>query len=411
MAARAGVRAPPRALPFTLALCLAEILGMAGTMAFPALLPVFSSQWALSATQAGWLNGIFQAGYVAAVPVLVTLTDRVDPRRVYLASTALAAVSLAGFALLADGFWTALAFRLAGGVALAGTYMPGLRILGDHVGGPRQSRYLSFYTASFALGSAGSVLLAGLAGEAWGWRTAFAASALATLAALAIVMRTVPAAPPGPRGPQGALLDFRPVLRNRPAMGYILAYAAHCWELFGFRAWIVAFLAFAAALEAGTGEAASVPPLVTALATGVLLLGMPASVLGNEAAMRWGRHRVLCTVMLLSAALACVVGFTAGLPLWAVAAVAALYGVTVNLDSASLTVGVVGAAGDARRGATMAVHSLLGFGAAFLGSVAFGAVLDAAGGGTSQAAWGLAFAAQGAVVALGPLALVWSARR
>jgi hypothetical protein len=54
----------------------------------------------------------------------------------------------------------------------------------------------------------------------------------------------------------------------------------------------------------------------------------------------------------------------------------------------------------------MAVHSFLGFTAAFLGSVAFGGILDLAGGGASLLAWGLAFAAQGAVVALGPVALM-----
>ena len=35
--------------------------------------------------------------------------------------------------------------------------------------------------------------------------------------------------------PWAALFEFRPVLRNREAMTYILAYAAHNWELFGCR--------------------------------------------------------------------------------------------------------------------------------------------------------------------------------
>jgi len=38
--------------------------------------------------------------------------------------------------------------------------------------------------------------------------------------------------------------------------------------------------------------------------------------------------------------------------------------------------------------------------------VAFGGILDLAGGGGGLLAWGLAFAAQGAVVALGPVALM-----
>ena len=36
---------------------------------------------------------------------------------------------------------------------------------------------------------------------------------------------------PEPRA--GRLLDFAPVLRNREALGYILGYGAHCFELYG----------------------------------------------------------------------------------------------------------------------------------------------------------------------------------
>ena len=35
-------------------------------------------------------------------------------------------------------------------------------------------------------------------------------------------------------------------MRNRQALAYSLAYAAHMWELHGFRAWLVAYLLFAA---------------------------------------------------------------------------------------------------------------------------------------------------------------------
>ncbi len=59
---------------------------MAGTMYFPALLPGFQAEWGLSNTEAGWINGIFYGGYAAFVPILVSLTDRIDPRRIYLYS-------------------------------------------------------------------------------------------------------------------------------------------------------------------------------------------------------------------------------------------------------------------------------------------------------------------------------------
>ena len=134
------------------------------------------------------------------------------------------------------------------GLALAGTYMPGLKALTDRVEGPSVSRYQSLYTATFSVGTSLSLLQAGLVGDWLGWRAAFAAAGIAPLlAALLLAWRLRPLPPPlAERSPQ-ALFDFRPVLRNREAMGYVLGYGAHCWELFGFRTWLVAFMAFAAA--------------------------------------------------------------------------------------------------------------------------------------------------------------------
>ncbi len=388
------------------AMCAAEVLGMAATQTFSALLPTFIAEWTLTNTEAGWLNGVFYAGYTAAVAVLLSLTDRMDPRRVYLAGTAVSGLAALGFALLARGFWTALAFRAAAGVGLAGSYMPGLRILSDRIIGARQGRYMSFYTASFGIGSAASVFAAGLLADRLGWPAAFALSALGPAAAIALIMLVVPGVPAPARPPEAiALLDFRPVLRNRRAMGYALGYAAHTWELFGFRSWMTAFLAVAAGI--GAGEDLSP---VTNVVTAILLLGVGASILGNEAAERFGRRRALTVAMLASAVLASTVGFTVSLPFPLVAALLALYGFVLMTDSASLTVGAVTAAEPGRKGATMAVHSLLGFGAAFLGPLGFGAVLDLAGG-SGPLAWGLAFASLGAVVTLGPLALWWAWRR
>jgi hypothetical protein len=42
------------------------------------------------------------------------------------------------------------------------------------------------------------------------------------------------------------LLDFAPVFRNTNAMGFVLGYGAHCFELYGIRTWLVAFWTFVA---------------------------------------------------------------------------------------------------------------------------------------------------------------------
>jgi len=73
---RAAVEIPMSAsgLPSTacvIAVCIAEILGLAGYSLVPALLPQFIDAWSLSSTQAGWLAGsLFAAPAVCFQPPL-----------------------------------------------------------------------------------------------------------------------------------------------------------------------------------------------------------------------------------------------------------------------------------------------------------------------------------------------------
>ncbi|TVR97616.1 MAG: MFS transporter [Rhodospirillales bacterium] len=387
------------------AMCAANVLTMIGVFAYPALLPTFVTTWDLTNTEAGWIAGIFFAGYAVGVPVLVALTDRHDARTIYLAGAVLAVAASAGFALLAAGFWSALAFRALAGLALSATFMPGLRVLIDRYQGPRQSRAVALYTASFSLGTALSFLAAGEAATAFGWPAAFAIAAAAAGIAAVIVL-LLPPVQRERRPSDGWLLDFRPVFANRGAMGFILGYGVHCWELFALRSWMVAFLAFALALpSSGTagGTAPALAPTMVATISG--LIAMAASIAGNEFCVRFGRRLVIRRVMLASSLTAFGIGFSAGLPYLAVAALMLAYTALVQFDSAAFTAGAVAAAEPNRQGATMAVHSLIGFGGGFIGPLVFGWSLDLTGGGDAVVSWGVAFALVGAIGLLGPLAL------
>lgn len=390
------------------AMCVAEVLGMLGISSFAALLPVFAREWGLSNTDAGMIGGLYFAGYVVAVPVLSSLTDRIDARIVYFGGTMTTGFAFLGFALSAQGFWSAAAWQVLAGAGLAGTYMPGLKALGDRLRGRDQSRAIAFYTGSYAIGMSLSFLAAGEVARLFDWRAAYLAAALGSLAAMAIAglalagHRASKQAPPDTR-----LLDFRPVFANRAAMGYVLGYAAHVWELFGLRAWLVAFLVFGASLDGGA-QSWLRPTLVATL---FMLIGAPASILGNEACLRYGRRRVIGAIMLLSAAMSCVIGFLGTIDYGVLAVVCLAYGALLMADSASLTAGMIESAEPGYRGATMAVHSTLGFIGAAAAPPVFGLVLDLAGWRTDANAWGYAFISLGVVAALGPLALAYGARR
>lgn len=393
-------RTPPLLLIATL--CLAETLAMLGVFAFPALLPTFVAEWGLSNTQAGWIGGIYFAGYVAAVPVLGSLTDRVDGRRILLLSILAGSAAAFAYALLAEGFWSALALRAAAGACMAGTFIPGLRTLVDRLDGASQERAVSMYTATFSLGGAASFFLTGRVAAELGWPAAFASGGIASLlAALLIATTLAPRAPTPSSSDHAHWLDLRAAVRSRETRAYILAYAAHMWELFGVRSWMVAFLAFSLA-QSTEPDAAWRPTTVAAL-TGVIAMG--ASLAGAELAMRFGRARVVRVVMTLSALAASLIGFAATLPYATVAVLCALYLLLVQGESAALHNGVVQSAAPERRGATMAVQSIVGFTSAIVAPLTFGVVLDATGQGATAGSWGCAFMTLGLGVALGPFAL------
>ncbi len=381
-------------------LCAAELASMVGAFAFPALLPDFREAWALSHTEAGWISGVYFGGYTLAVPVLASLTDRVDARRVYLLGAATAALAHLGFALFASGFWSALLLRALAGLGLSGTFIPGLKALVDRLEPRAHARAVAYYTATFGLGTSLSFYAAGELGRVAGWRWAFAASAAGAALALGIGAAAIRPRPSTP-GPRARLLDFRPVLANRDALAYILAYAAHTWELFSLRSWAVAFLAFSASLS--PAGAARWSPAAVAAVAGLAATG--ANVLGGELAVRFGRRRVLTAIMTASALFGAGLGFAAASPYAVVAVLCVLYNLLVQGDSSALHAGTVENADPARRGTTMALQSLAGFGTASLGPLAVGMALDATGGGTSALSWGAAFLTMAGAVALGPLFL------
>ena len=111
-----------------------------GAFFWPALLPGMIRLWRLSNSEAGWITASFYGAYMVSVPVLVTLTDRIDPKRVYLFGVASTVAGHLLFGLLADGFWSALILRALTGMGWAGTYMTGLKLLADRVDAKMMSR-------------------------------------------------------------------------------------------------------------------------------------------------------------------------------------------------------------------------------------------------------------------------------
>src|SRR5207245_1242284 len=171
--------------------------------------------------------------------------------------------------------------------------------------------------------------------------------------------------------------------------GYTLGYAVHCLELFGSRAWMVAYLGYASGLQAG----AAFPWPAAAIAAVVNLLAVPASIVGNEVALRIGRRRWILLVMAASGTTGILLGAAPAAPWPFVLALLVVYAMLVMAESGTLTAGLVAAAPPELRGAAMGLYSLTGFAGGLAGPVVFGAALDIAGGATARGAWIASYAA------------------
>jgi MFS family permease len=385
--------APISARRLVTVMCSAEIIGLLAFSTYVTLLPQFADDFALNNTQAGMIGGMLFGGYMGAVPLVGPLSDRLDPRRVYLVASLSASLGAFGFAFFVSGFWSAMLCQALLGAGLAGTYVPGLKMLGDRLEGKIQARGTAFYAATFGIGTSASMAVCGLIGAAYGWRVAFFCAAMGPLIAACMVMLWVARRPPIARAAV-SLLDYRPVFRNASVRPYLLAGTTHAWELFGLRSWLVAFLVFADGLRHADEKLVISVAVVAAF---INLLGPVASISGNEFAMRYGRARVIAIGATLSGLGSCVLGFLAGSPWIALLIFAGLHMMLVLIDAASITSGLVAAATPSERGATLAVFSFLSFGTGFISPAAFGLVLDLAGGRESRLAWGLAFASLGVI--------------
>lgn len=403
-------RTRPYAMPFALLIslaCCTLVLNLVSFMTVAAVLPTLITEWHLSSTEAGWLGGSFFAGYVMSVPVLTTLTDRIAPKRIYVAAAMVGALASVGFGIFADGLWSGLAFRFLNGIGVGGTYMPALKALADHFDEPRRTRATTYYTSMFAVGTAVSVLVSGGVAAAYGWRWAFVLAAAGSLAALVLGWAVLPAGRTTQAGTGRRVLDFRPVLRNRAAMVNIAAYFGHTWEVFASRVWIVTFLVFAEAFHGG--ETFGMSPVM--LAALVAISGVPASMAVGELSRRYDRRAMMMLVMAVSVVVSASVGLALQAPLWVVGVLAVMHGMTCYADTGAINTATVTLAAPDLRGATMAVHAGIGFLGGVAGPLAVGAALDFSGGIASPFAWGVAFVviASGSAYA-GAVLAIWGRR-
>ena len=381
-------------LPLILCLAVSLALSLLNFLTIAAVLPDLIQQWDLSKTQAGWLVSVYFAGYMSSILFVASLTDRIDPRRIYLIAAFLGGISSLSLALFANGFWLTMVLRFLGGVAFSGIYMPGLRALSDALPPAQRNRGIVYYTSCFALGSGFSIFAAGRIAAVLDWRWAFVFAALGSFLAMGLVASVLRprVATPGramaaPAAP-AQWMAYRQVWKNRKAVAYILAMFGVGWEVFAFRSWVVTYLT----------ERQSIDPVALGfwlspadIAFSSALIGIPASVWIGEWAARVDRETLLIGTAMISLVLDILLAFSVSWPFEFMLCLCYAFSLTSFGRSAATTAGMMQAAEDKVRGATMAAHSFVAFLAGILSPLMLGLVLDMSALALGRVSWTIGF--------------------
>jgi MFS family permease len=192
-----------------------------------------AAEWNLSGAAGAWLLMAFQFGFIAGTLVLAAsgLADAFRAHHLFAVSAILGAAANAGFLLLSDGLIAAIGFRFVTGVALAGVYPLGMKLVVSWAP-DRAGVALGWLVGAVSAGTSIPFLARAVGGDVY-WREAvLASSILALVGALLIV-----SVGEGPvvKGRAGfAWNRVWSVFHIRDFRASALGYFGHMWELYAF---------------------------------------------------------------------------------------------------------------------------------------------------------------------------------
>lgn len=335
----------------------AELLAMSLWFSATAAAPELATLWGLTANQAAWLTIAVQLGFVlgAFLSAVLTLSDVIRPRYLFASSAVAGAVFTAVIAGFVTTALPAIILRFLTGVALAGVYPPGMKILtGWYVKG--RGVAIGTLVGALTVGSALPHLIRAVGGVGQPRVVLYGAAGLATVGGfLALFVE------PGPYQAPAAPFDPRAVgriLRDRETMLANIGYFGHMWELYAVWTWIPAYLIASIAATRGSGEVSGVASL---LAFGTIAIGGAGAVVVGAAADRLGRANITSVSMIISGISCIGAGFVFGKSLSLLIPFVLIWGFVIVADSAQFSTAVTELAEESYLGTALTLQTAIGF--------------------------------------------------
>ncbi len=346
--------------PLTLGLLAgATLLAMALWFSGSAVVPQLTAEWNLSGGEQSWMTMSVQIGFVvgALLSASLNVADRI-PAHTFFAASALFGALVNAAVTVAPGAVSAIGFRFLTGVALAGVYPPGMKLVATWCKEDR-GEGIGLLVGALTVGSALPHLLNalpvfGTAGGLPPWRTVvLIASGLAVVAAgiAALFIEE------GPYLAQASGFHWRHAgegLRNEPPRLANFGYLGHMWELYAMWTWVPLFL-LASYRAAGWSE-----QMARVAGFGVIAIGGIGCYLAGLLADRFGRTRITAWSLAVSGLCALVAGFFFTMP-GVLTVLCLVWGFAVVADSAQFSAAVSELTDPRYVGTALTVQTSLGF--------------------------------------------------